>query len=92
MYTRVEGWEGRGGRGGVGGWRGEGEILKGRGQLMNQLFLLSSMVALPVYVTPQFTFAEGTGKFTLKLGPKQTMGKTVNPASSCEYQSRYKGN
>lgn len=89
MYTRVEGWEGRGGRGGVGGWRGEGEgegeRLRGRGQLMNQLFVLSSMVALPVYVTPQFTFAEGTGKFTLKLGPKQTMGKTVSPASSCEY-------
>jgi len=52
---------------------------------MNQPFLLSSMVALPVYVTPQFTFAEGTGKFTLKLGPKQTMGKTVSPVSSCDY-------
>lgn len=35
------------------------------------------MVALPVYVTPQFTFAEGTGKFNIKLGPKQTMGKNV---------------
>ena len=38
-----------------------------------------SMVALPVYVTPQFTFAEGTGKFNIKLGPKQTMGKNVSP-------------
>ena len=37
-----------------------------------------SMVALPVYVTPQFTFAEGTGKFSVKLGPKQTMGKNVS--------------
>ena len=36
------------------------------------------MVSLPVYVTPQFTFAEGTGKFNIKLGPKQTMGKTVS--------------
>lgn len=35
------------------------------------------MVSLPVYVTPQFSFAEGTGKFTIKLGPKQTMGKVV---------------
>lgn len=35
------------------------------------------MVSLPIYVTPSFTFAEGTGKFTIKLGPKQTMGKTV---------------
>ena len=82
MYTRVEGWEGGGER-----WRERGREreMSGRGQLMNQPFLLSSMVALPVYVTPQFTFAEGTGKFTLKLGPKQTMGKTVSPASSCEY-------
>jgi len=38
------------------------------------------MVSLPVYVTPQFTFAEGTGKFNVKLGPKQTMGKTVSAA------------
>ncbi len=37
-----------------------------------------SMVSLPVYVTPQFTFAQGTGKFNIKLGPKQTMGKTVS--------------
>ena len=37
-----------------------------------------SMVALPIYVTPQFTFAEGTGKFNIKLGPKQTMGKNVS--------------
>lgn len=36
-----------------------------------------SMVALPVYVTPQFTFAEGTGKFNVKVGLKQTMGKVV---------------
>ena len=80
----TQGW--RGGRvEGRGGGRGREREMSGRGQLMNQPFLLSSMVALPVYVTPQFTFAEGTGKFTLKLGPKQTMGKTVSPASSCEY-------
>ena len=41
------------------------------------LFHLLSMVALPVYVTPQFTFAEGTGKFNVKVGLKQTMGKAV---------------
>lgn len=35
------------------------------------------MVSLPLYVTPQFTFGQGSGKFTVKLGPKQTMGKTV---------------
>ena len=69
------------GEGGVGKGRGVGS--KGRRSLMNQLVLLSSMVALPVYVTPQFTFAEGTGKFTLKLGPKQTMGKVVGSAPSC---------
>ena len=44
-----------------------------------------SMVALPVYVTPQFTFAEGTGKFSIKLGPKQTMGKNVSPISTHVY-------
>ena len=38
---------------------------------------LSSNVALPVYVTPQFSFSEGTGKFEVKVGPKQTMGKVV---------------
>ena len=43
--------------------------------------LSPSMVSLPVYVTPQFTFAEGTGKFSIKLGPKQTMGKTVSQTS-----------
>ena len=43
----------------------------------NHLFHFLSMVALPVYVTPQFTFAEGTGKFNVKVGLKQTMGKVV---------------
>jgi len=49
----------------------------GHFQLISYQIGSQHMVALPVYVTPQFTFAEGTGKFTLKLGPKQTMGKTI---------------
>ncbi len=45
-------------------------------------YTLYSMVSLPVYVTPQFTFAEGSGKFTVRIGPKQTMGKMVNNSYS----------
>ena len=43
-----------------------------------------SNVALPVYVTPQFSFSEGTGKFEVKVGPKQTMGKVVS-SYACMY-------
>ena len=38
----------------------------------------SGNVALPVYVSPQFTFSEGGGKFTIRVGPKQNMGKVVH--------------
>ena len=46
-------------------------------QAIPLLSLSRSNVALPVYVTPQFSFSDGTGKFEIKVGPKQTMGKVV---------------
>ena len=42
------------------------------------LYPIPSNVALPVYVTPQFSFSDGTGRFEIKVGPKQTMGKVVS--------------
>ncbi|XP_077986319.1 AP-3 complex subunit mu-1-like [Glandiceps talaboti] len=37
-----------------------------------------SMVAIPIYVRPQISFREGGGRFDLTVGPKQTMGKTID--------------
>ena len=75
MWGEGEGGEGEGGEG------EGGEILPQSNlhatDVPIDLFHLLSMVALPVYVTPQFTFAEGTGKFNIKVGLKQTMGKVV---------------
>lgn len=45
--------------------------------LSYQIGSQSGNVALPVYVSPQFTFSEGSGKFTIRVGPKQNMGKVV---------------
>ncbi|KAJ8039183.1 AP-3 complex subunit mu-1 [Holothuria leucospilota] len=37
----------------------------------------SNLTAIPVYVRPNITIREGSGKFELSIGPKQTMGKLV---------------
>ncbi|XP_002732152.1 AP-3 complex subunit mu-1 [Saccoglossus kowalevskii] len=37
-----------------------------------------SMVAIPIYVRPQMSFKDSGGRFDLTVGPKQTMGKTVD--------------
>ncbi|XP_072015292.1 AP-3 complex subunit mu-2-like [Amphiura filiformis] len=37
----------------------------------------SNLTAIPIYVKPNISFREGSGRFDLTVGPKQTMGKTV---------------
>ncbi|CAI8055936.1 AP-3 complex subunit mu-1 [Geodia barretti] len=58
-------------------------------RLLSYQISSQSNVALPLYVTPQFSFSGGSGKFEVKVGPKQTMGKVVEdvklvvPMPSC---------
>lgn len=43
------------------------------------VYLFSSLVAIPVYVKHNISFRESSslGRFEITVGPKQTMGKTV---------------
>lgn len=46
---------------------------------MGFLSLFSSLVAIPVYVKHNISFRDSTslGRFEITVGPKQTMGKTI---------------
>jgi AP-3 complex subunit mu len=50
----------------------------GRFRLLSYHIGSSSVVMLPVYVKPTFSFREGSGSMELTVGAKQTMGKTVD--------------
>ncbi|XP_071802332.1 AP-3 complex subunit mu-1-like [Asterias amurensis] len=49
----------------------------GNFQLLTYHIGASSLTAIPVYIKPNISFRESSGRFDITIGPKQTMGKTV---------------
>ncbi|XP_071947830.1 AP-3 complex subunit mu-1-like [Antedon mediterranea] len=57
----------------------------GNFQLLTYHVGASNLTAIPLYIKPTISFREGSGKFELTVGPKQTMGKVVdNVVLTCD--------